>query len=221
MVDVVNEKVSNMLASSWMMFVASRIWHVVLTHAERESIPGGLEEARRLPQGVIGLLAQHREIPLPRAIIEAYRDIGQILPGEARYMLGMLGYVSEMPESAPLPANVQEHVLAAGLVLLNYSPFSAYWRGNLILRCVRANNAWNYLLVVARQTRNRRGIECRDFASRDSRYPSKLKSRLVEQGVLPLDFAEKIVPDGHHGQRLELRRDEIVILDAPQVNAPA
>jgi hypothetical protein len=143
-----------------------------------------------------------RGVSVLRAVVDVAVAIGSLDPGTARALLRALGEEPDDPEEALARA-----VAGGGLVLVEVSR-QVYWEGELVEIDWGNHGAWWSLLwELARASKAGAAVDeytLRGGSSKDPKYLTKQKSRMIKAGGLPVTLAELVVPAGRGTYRLDL-----------------
>jgi hypothetical protein len=181
---------------------ALRLWHRVLTEEDRRRLGGDLEAAYTRHRGAVGMWMHLRGVSLSRAVVAVAVATGFLDAGTGQALLRALGEEPDDPAAA-----VEMAVAGGGLVLVEVSR-QVYWEGAPVAIDWGNHTAWWSLLwELARASKAGAAVDeytLRGGSSKDPKFLTKQKSRMVKADGFPLTLADLVVPAGRGTYRLDL-----------------
>lgn len=190
---------------------ALRLWHRVLTEEDRRRLGGDLEEAYARHKGAVGMWVKLRGVTVPRAVVAVAIAIGFLDAGTGQALLRALGEDPDDPAAA-----VEAAVAGGGLVLVEVSR-QVYWEGKLVeIDWGRHTTWWALLWELCRASKAGAAADeytLRGGSSKDPKFLTKHKYRLVTAAGFPLSLADLVVPAGRGTYRLALPSARIRVFE--------
>lgn len=181
---------------------AERLWDRVLTAEDQQRLGGDLEAAYARYHGAVGMWMHLRGVSRARAVVDVGVRTNFLDADSGRVLLRVIGEEPDDPAAA-----VDVAVAGGGLVLVEVSR-QVYWDGVLVEIDWGNHTAWWSLLwELARASKAGAAADeytLRGGSSKDPKFLTKQKSRMVRAGGFPPTLAELVVPAGRGTYRLNL-----------------
>ncbi|MFM8273059.1 MAG: hypothetical protein ACKODX_12095 [Gemmata sp.] len=190
---------------------ALRLWDRVLTAEDRRRLGGDLEAAYARHRGAVGMWRHLRGVSLPRAVVDVGVRIGFLDADSGRVLLRVIGEEPDDPQEA-----LEMAVAGGGLVLVEVSRQVHWEKGLVELDWGNHTAWWSFLWELARASKAGAAVDeytLRGGSSKDPKYLTKQKSRMVKAGGLPPTLAALVVPAGRGTYRLDLQPARIRVFE--------
>jgi len=190
---------------------ALRLWERVLSTDDRRRLGGDLEAAYARHCGAVGMWKHLRGVSVPRAVVEVGVATGFLTADSGQALLRALGEEPNDPAEA-----VEMAISGGGLVVVEVSR-QVYWEGTPVEIDWGVHTAWwSFLWELARASKAGAAVDeytLRGGSSRDPKFLTKQKSRVVKAAGFPPSLAVMVVPAGRGTYRLDLPRTRIRVFE--------